>query len=211
MALVGKILEGETALFEVLMRRHNRRVYRAARAILRDETEAEDAMQDAYVAAFRHLREFQGRSAFSTWLVRIAVHEALQRLRRKRLAAGIADDDLEEATMGTTHLPSPEKVASDGEVRAVLEQTIDALPAAFRAVFVLRTVEELSGPETAEVLGIPEETVRTRLHRARALLRDEVEKRLDRVAPGAFDFHLSRCDHVVRRVLEQILTRRENP
>ena len=113
--------------------------------------------------------------------------------------------------MGTTHPPSPEKVASDGEVRAVLEQTIDALPAAFRAVFVLRTVEELSGPETAEVLGIPEETVRTRLHRARALLRDEVEKRLDRVAPEAFDFHLSRCDRVVRRVLEQILTRRENP
>lgn len=208
-ALVGKILEGETALFEVLMRRHNRRVYRAARAILRDETEAEDAMQDAYVAAFRHLREFEGRAAFSTWLVRIAVHESLQRLRRKRVAAGIADEDLEESTMATTHAPSPEASASDGEVRAVLEETIDALPAAFRAVFILRTVEEMTGPETAEVLGIPEETVRTRLHRARALLRDEVTKRLDRVAPEAFDFHLSRCDRVVKNVLLRILTRRE--
>lgn len=202
--VVARVIAGETGLFEVLMRRHNRRVYRATRAILRSEADVEDAMQEAYVTAYQHLAELEGRGKFSTWLVRIAVNAALQRLRRVRAAAGIDDADLEEATMANTPARSPEAAASDVEVRAVLEETIDALPPAFRAVFVLRAVEEMSGPETAEALGIPEETVRTRLHRARSLLRDEVAKRLDRVAPAAFDFHLSRCDRVVAAVMKQI-------
>lgn len=202
--IVARVIAGEAALFEVLMRRHNRRVYRAARAILRSEADAEDAMQEAYVTAFQHLAELQGRAKFSTWLVRIAVNAALQRLRRTRAAASIDDADLEEATMAKGPGRSPEEEASDGEVRAVLEETIDGLPPAFRAVFVLRAVEEMSGPETAEALGIPEETVRTRLHRARSLLREEVTKRLDRVAPAAFEFHLSRCDRVVAAVMKQI-------
>ena len=114
--------------------------------------------------------------------------------------------------MASVPARSPEQAASDVEVRAVLEQTIDALPSAFRTVFVLRAVEELSGPETAEALGIPEETVRTRLHRARALLRDDLSSRLDRVATSAFDFHLSRCDRVVAGVLAHLAstTKREN-
>lgn len=202
--VVERILAGETALFEVLMRRHNRRVYRAARAILRSEADAEDAMQEAYVTAYQHLRDLEGRTKFSTWLVRIAVNTALQRLRRARTAAGIDDADLEEATMSNGPTRSPEEAASDVEVRAVLEETIDALPPAFRAVFVLRAVEEMTGPETAEALGVPEETVRTRLHRARSLLREEIVKRLDRVAPVAFEFHLSRCDRVVAAVMKQI-------
>lgn len=202
--VVARVLAGETTLFEVLMRRHNRRVYRAARAILKSEADAEDAMQETYVTAYQHLADLEGRTKFSTWLVRIAVNTALQRLRRARIAAGIDDADLEEATMASGHPRSPEEAASDVEVRAVLEETIDALPPAFRAVFVLRAVEEMSGPETAEALGIPEETVRTRLHRARSLLRDEVAKRLDRVAPAAFDFHLSRCDRVVAAVMSRL-------
>ena len=208
-AIVERVLGGETALFELVMRRHNRRVFRATRAILRDDAEAEDAMQDAYVSAYQHLAEFGGRARLSTWLVRIAVHAALARLRRKRVAAAVDDRDLEEATMPNTPVRSPEDAVSDAELRAVLEQSIDALPVAFRAVFVLRAVEDMSVAETAEALGIPEETVRTRLHRARGLMREELQKRLDRVAKNAFDFHLSRCDRVVARVLDIIDERTE--
>lgn len=203
--IVARVVAGDRASFEVLMRRHNRRVYRAARSILRSEADAEDAMQEANVTAYQHLRELDGRSKIGAWLVRIAVNVALQRLRRTRIAAGVEDADLEEATMANGRLRSPEESASDVEVRAVLEETIDALPPAFRAVFVLRAVEEMTGPETAEALGIPEDTVRTRLHRARALLRDEVARRLDRVAPEAFDFHLSRCDRVVAGVMARVV------
>jgi len=204
-AVVARVIGGETALFEVLMRRHNRRVYRAARSILRAEADVEDVMQETYVAAFQHLADLSGRAKFSTWITRIAVNAALQRLRRTRTAAVDFDADVEEATMTGAKERSPEEAASDVELRAVLEETIDALPAQFRAVFVLRAVEEMSVGETSEALGIPEETVRTRLHRARLHLREEVGKRLDRVVPATFDFHLSRCDRVVAAVLKQIL------
>ncbi len=201
-SVVARVLAGEPELFELLMRRHNRRVFRAARAIVKSDDEAEDVMQAAYVAAYTHLAEFGGRSRFSTWLVRICVHESLGRLRRSRRLAAIDDTDVEEETMANAR--SPEDAASDVELRALLEVAVDALPLAFRTVFVMRAVEEMSVGETAEALDIPEETVRTRLHRARALLRDDLAKRLESAAPDAFAFHLSRCDRVVDAVLRRI-------
>jgi RNA polymerase sigma-70 factor (ECF subfamily) len=202
-ALVARVVAGEHALFELLMRRHNRRVFRTTRAILKNDDEAEDAMQEAYVSAFTHLADFSGRSRFSTWLVRIAVHECLGRLRKsKRVASFDGEPGPEEDRMADTR--SPEDAASDVEVRALLEQAVDVLPLVFRAVFVMRSVEEMSVGETAEALDIPEETVRTRLHRANAMLREDLVKRVEGATKEAFGFHLSRCDRVVGAVWKRI-------
>ena len=201
-SLVAKVVAGDTAAFELLMRRHNRRVFRAIRAILKDGDEAEDAMQQAYVSAFTHIADFGGRARFSTWLVRIAVHEALARLRRAKRVTSFDEDDPEEEWMATTR--SPEDAASDVELRALLDEAVDALPVGFRTVFVMRAVEEMSSPDTAEALGIPEETVRTRLHRARGMLREHLATKLERAASNVYDFHLSRCDRVVAAVLGRI-------
>jgi RNA polymerase sigma-70 factor, ECF subfamily len=199
--IIARVLGGETQLYELIMRRYNQRLYRAARAILRDEGEAEDVMQDAYVRAYAHLREFEGRALFSTWLTRIAVHEALARLRQRQRLQPIDEQNRETHSMPTHDRFSPEQQASDTEMRAVLEKAIDALPDEFRAVFVLRAVEEMSGAETAECLGIPEETVKTRLFRARARLQETLLQALEPAAPRAYEFHLSRCDRIVAAVL----------
>lgn len=206
--IVEKVVAGEVGLFEVLMRRHNRRVFRTARAILRSDDDAEDAMQEAYVSAYQHLGDFQGRAKFSTWLTRIAVHAALAKIRRGKRITSL--EELEEhgespiAEDGAM-TRGPEEAASDTELRAALEQAVDALPPTFRTVFVMRAVEELSVTETAEALEIPEETVRTRLHRARGMLRDDLTRKLESRAPSAFDFHLSRCDRVVAAVFRRIV------
>lgn len=201
---VARIRSGETGLFELLMRRHNQRIYRAARAIVRDDAEAEDVMQDAYVRAFCHLAEFEGRSRFSTWLTRIAVHEALARIRRGRRFQPVDPETQETRTMSTAPRFTPEQHASDGEIRTVLEKAIDSLPDEFRSVFVLRAIEEMSGAETAECLGIPEETVKTRLFRARSRLQEALLSALEPAAAHAFEFHLSRCDRVVAAVLARL-------
>ena len=200
--IVERVRAGEPRLFEILMRRHNQRVYRAARAILRDDGEAEDVMQDAYVRAYEHLHEFEGRARFSTWLTRIAVHEALARSRRGRRFQPL--DDQEQQSMSPGPRITPEEQASDHEIRTVLEKAIDSLSDEFRSVFVLRAVEEMSGAETAECLGIPEETVKTRLFRARARLQESLLASLEPVAPRAYEFHLSRCDRVVAAVLSRL-------
>ena len=215
--VVNRVRGGEVALFEVLMRRHNRRAYRTARAILQNDAEAEDVMQEAYVNAYAHLGDFAGRAQFSTWLLRIVVNEALARRRRTlRLvplsgagAAGAGSDgshgseDREVQSM-TSRTRDPEESASDHELGRLLEQSVDTLPEGFRSVFVLRAVEQLSVAETAEVLGIPEETVKTRHHRARGLLQDSLLNRVGTALPSLFDFHLSRCDRVVVGVLARI-------
>jgi RNA polymerase sigma-70 factor, ECF subfamily len=205
-SIVSRVVAGDTAAFELLMRRHNQRVFRAVRAVLKDDDDAEDAMQQAYIAAFTHLADFGGRARFSTWLVRIAVHEALGKLRRtKRLVSLDGEDaEVEEAVMTTTRTRNPEEVASDVELRALLVEAVDALPIGFRTVFVMRAVEEMSSGDTAEALGIPEETVRTRLHRARGLLREQLAEKLERSAPSVYEFHLSRCDRVVAAVFSHI-------
>ena len=200
--IVERVRSGEARLFELIMRRHNQRVYRAARAILRDDGEAEDVMQDAYVRAFEHLHEFEGRARFSTWLTRIAVHEALARLRRGRRFQPL--DDQEQQSMPTAPRSTPEDQASDREIHAVLERAIGSLSDEFRSVFVLRAVEEMSGAETAECLGIPEETVKTRLFRARARLQESLLASLEPAAPRTYQFHLSRCDRVVAAVLSRL-------
>lgn len=204
--VVARVLAGEVALFEVLMRRHNQRVYRAARAVLRDANEAEDVMQDAYVRAYEHLAEFEGRARFSTWLTRIAVHEAIARVRRRKRFDSL-DSHQEEALMSTPPGSSPEQRASDVEMRSVLETAIDKLPDEFRSVFVLRAVEGMSGAEVAEGLGIPEDTVKTRLHRARSRLQEMLVASIEPELPAVYEFHLSRCDRVVEAVLRRIRAR----
>jgi RNA polymerase sigma-70 factor (ECF subfamily) len=201
--IVERVRAGDVRLFEHVMRRNNARIYRAARAILRSDHEAEDVMQDAYVRAYEHLAEFDGRARFSTWLTRIAVHEAFARVRRARRHEPF-DAETQESSMPSPAPHTPEQIASDGELRGALERAIDALPDDFRAVFVLRAVEEMSGAETAECLGIPEETVKTRLFRARGRLQEALLEQLGPAIKGAFDFQRPRCDRVVAGVLRRI-------
>lgn len=203
--VLARVRGGETDLFEVIMRRHNQRIYRTVRAILRDDDEAVDAMQEAYVNAFAHLGDFSGRARFSTWLTRIAVHEALARLRRRRRLEPLDDTDHQDASMASPS-PGPEQNASDGELRVFLEQAVDSLPEPFRATFVLRSIENLSVAETAEILGIPEETVKTRLYRARERLQNALTAGVGAALPNLFGFHRSRCDRVVMGVLAQLRT-----
>lgn len=197
--LVRRVRAGEVACFELVMRRNNQRLFRAVRAIVGSNDEAEDVMQEAYVNAFTHLADFSGRARFSTWLTRIAVNEAFARLRRHRRLTALDDTNVADQPM-TSPRSGPEQRASDRELAIILEQAVDSLPEAFRTVFVLRSVEQLSTAETAEVLDISEETVKTRLHRARGLLQSALTDRVGAALPNIFDFHLSRCDRVVARV-----------
>ena len=170
--VVSQVLAGQTALFEVLMRRHNERLYRAARAILRDDREAEDVMQQAYVNAYTHLGQFDGRAQFSTWLTRIAVHEALARVRRRaRLTEFLPEYHSQESTMPSSRAPDPERQAFSRELGALLERAIDQLPNGAREVFMLRQVEGMSTAEVAATLDVSEDVVKTRFSRARASLR----------------------------------------
>jgi RNA polymerase sigma-70 factor (ECF subfamily) len=204
--IVERVRSGETDLFEVIMRRHNRRIYRTARAILGSDSEAEDVMQECYVLSFAHLAQFEGRASLATWLTRIAVNEALARLRRGRRQESLESKSPAEVDLMMTQQPptSPEQGASDHELCTLLERAVDGLSEDFRAVFVLRAVEGLSGAEAAECLGVSEETVKTRLHRARARIQESLLDHAGRVTPKAFDFHLSRCDRVVAGVLARI-------
>jgi RNA polymerase sigma-70 factor (ECF subfamily) len=202
MAVVARVLAGDVAAFETLIRRHNRSVFRAARAIVGSDDEAEDVMQEAYVSAYTHLEDFGGRARFSTWLIRIAVFEALGRKRRAKRVTSFDDADFREEPVANSR--SPEHAASDTELRGLLERAVDTLPVGFRAVFMMRSVEELTVEETAEALNIPAETVRTRHHRARAMLRDSLAQTVESTASRAFDFHLSRCDRITFSVLERI-------
>jgi RNA polymerase sigma-70 factor, ECF subfamily len=168
--IVARIRSGERDQFETLIRRHRSRLYRTALAILRDASEAEDVTQNAYMRAYEHLGEFEGRSRFSTWLTRIAMHEAFARVRRGNRCARL-QKHTEDLFMATGSSSSPEQETSDAEMRPVLDAAVARLSNDFRSVFVLRAVEGLSGAEVAECLGIPEDTVKTRLHRARERLR----------------------------------------
>jgi RNA polymerase sigma-70 factor, ECF subfamily len=203
--IVRRVRAGDRALFEILMRRHNQRIYRAARAILKDETEVEDAMQQAYINAFTHLDQFEERSQFSTWLTRIAVNEAIARRGKMRQALSFDDSraDVMEATISAPQ-PTPEHLAYAGELQRLLEAAVDRLPDAYRAVFMLRDIEGLSTTETGEGLGLGDEAVKTRLHRARAMVRRAVASRLGEAAAGAFQFLAPRCDRVVAFVLRRV-------
>jgi len=202
--LVGRVLAGDVALFEVLMRRHNQRVYRAVRSIVRNEGEVEDLMQQAWLRAYTRLPSFAGASAFSTWLLRIAVNEALGRLRRRRRSPSVeAAQELEERAGPATSDPEVQTVAR--ETLALIEVAVDRLPETQRTVYMLRDVEELSTRECASALGISEEAVKIRLHRARSALRDTLSGPLERVAPATFTFPATRCNRVVDGVMASIL------
>src|SRR5216684_6260022 len=205
--VVTRVLKGETALFEILMRRYNQRLYRVARSILRQDNEAEDVMQDAYVRAYEHLGQFAGRAKFSTWLTRIAVHEALARQRRGNRYQELepmSEREGDPMDRFASLAPDPEQQASNSEVRRLLEEAVEKLPDAYRTIFILRDIEEMSTTDAADVLEITEENVKVRLHRARALLRKSLYARAGMERKEAFDFHAARCDRVVKNVFERI-------
>jgi len=204
--VVERILAGDAALYEIILRRYNQRLYRVARAIVRDDNEAEDVMQDAYVRAYENLHQFEGRSAFAAWLTRIAVNEALARVRlRKRF------DQLEEVSENgeisldpATNAPDSEQTTSQAELGRILEESVLGLPEQYRTVLMLRDVEELSTTETAEVLSLTEENVKVRLHRGRALMRKKLFERVGATAKDAFPFMGVRCNRVVQNVLQRL-------
>ena len=196
--------------FERIMREHNRMLFRTARAILRDDAEAEDALQEAYVQAYHALASFRGEAKLSTWLARIVANEALMRLRKQTRRAEIVPiqpaatvQELEQVS-DTDMDNAPDASAARKELRLELESQIDALPDSYRTVFMLRAVEELSVEETAAILQIPPATVRTRFFRARSLLREALAQKIDLACEDAFSFAGARCDRIVARVLARI-------
>src|SRR5678816_4004522 len=201
--VVSRILEGDTPLFEVLMRRHNERVFRAARAILRDEREAEDVMQEAYVRAYAHLNQFDGRAQFSTWLTKIAVYEALARVR-SRGRYELMDERPLEASMPIQSSPDPERETFGRELGKLIESAVDNLGDGYREVFMLRQVEGMSTSETAAVLGVSEAAVKTRVSRACPAFQQDVLERMGSAASSAFTFGRLHCDRVVAAVLARI-------
>ncbi|HEX4765871.1 MAG TPA: RNA polymerase sigma factor [Lichenihabitans sp.] len=211
LGLIAPIAAGNIDAFAVLVRRHNRTLYRAARSITGDDTEAEDVVQEAWTRAYAHLTAFRSEAQLSTWLVRIAVNEALGRKRRRR--PSIAIDAMDERQMSTIiqfRAPAPDQESdlARTEVRAMLEKAIDTLPAPFRVVFVLRAVEDLGVEDIASQLDISPATVRTRLFRARALLRKDLEKSFHSSLSDVFPFDGARCRAVTHRVLALIEARR---
>ena len=207
--LVRRIARGETAAFEAIMRRYNRTLFRTARAILRDDAEAEDALQEAYLQAYQAIGGYRAEAKLSTWLARIVANEALARLRKRARRAEIVplqpNVALEELDIPDTDMPkTPEAYAERAQLRRLLEAQIDSLPDDYRTVFVLRAVEELTVHETAAVLGIPEATVRSRLFRARSQLREALASKIDLACEEAFAFAGERCDRIVAHVLQRI-------
>lgn len=204
--IIARVQTGDLALYEVIMRRYNQRLYRVARAILHDDTEVEDVMQDAYVRAYTHLHQFAGRSAFSTWLTRIAVHEALTRLRSRNRhpQVDITDYDGEISMKTPGKSLDPEQSASAAQLRDFLEEAVLNLPDSYRTVIILRDIEELSTAETAEALDLTEENVKVRLHRGHGMIRSWLFERIGTKAKEAFPFMGVRCDRVVQRVFERL-------
>jgi RNA polymerase sigma-70 factor (ECF subfamily) len=211
--LAALVAGGDEAAFRVLMQRHNQTLYRTARAILRDDTEAEEALQDAWLQAYRAMPGFRGDSKLSTWLVRIAANEALQRRRKVRRTAEVIPMSIDEESgdrpvvdepRDESPSAAPEIETLRGEMRRLLEARIDRLPDAFREVFVLRAVEEMSVEETATALEIPEATVRTRFFRARSLLRESLAREVDSAMEGTYEFMGARCEAMANAVIARL-------
>jgi RNA polymerase sigma-70 factor (ECF subfamily) len=215
LTLVARAREGDAQAFRVIMERHNRRLYRVARSMMQDESEAEDVVQEAYLHAFAALAGFRGESSLSTWLTRITVNEALARKRRRRPTVALETvETLQESTAQIIDFPTmttsdPERSAAQHEIRRLLELAIDKLPEPFRLVFVMRDVEDLSIEETATLLGIRPETVKTRLHRARRMLRETLDQRLAASLKGTFPFAGVRCERITQAVLVRLPQRKD--
>jgi RNA polymerase sigma-70 factor (ECF subfamily) len=203
--LARAVAAGDPVAFERLMRRHNRRLFRLARAALRDDAEAEDALQEAYLAAYRAIGAFRGEASLATWLSRLVLNECLGRLRkhaRRQNVVPLVPGEPEEHAMAESATDDrPDRAAMRAQLRLLVERKLDELPEDFRIVFVLRAVEELSVEETAAALGIPEATVRTRHFRARGLLREALAREIDVAERDLYDFGGAHCDRIVVRVL----------
>jgi len=209
--LVQRARDRDEAAIRSIMKSNNRKLYRLARGILRNDSEAEDVVQETYVLAFTHLDSFRGESGLSTWLSRIAINEALGRLRRQRpavewtsLQPGELENNAQIIQFPLSAVSDPEKTMAQREIQQVVEHAIDDLPEAFRIVFMTRVVEGMNVEETADILGLKPETVKTRLHRARAMLRDNVERKIGPVAMEAFPFAGKRCDRLTEAVLKRL-------
>ncbi|HET8667382.1 MAG TPA: RNA polymerase sigma factor [Terriglobales bacterium] len=200
--VVRRVLAGEIEMFEIIMRRYNSRLFRVALSIVRNEAEAEDIVQDAYVRAYVHLDQFEARAQFSTWLTRIAVHEALARAKRRNRQEPLEEEDSPGTLM--TRMRSPEQSASDKELKMLIESAILTLPAKYCTVLIMRDVQEMDTAETAACLGISEENVKVRLHRARAILRRELYARAGGNLTRAFGFDGDRCDRMVAGVFRRL-------
>ena len=207
--LARRIAAADPVAFETLMRRYNGRLFRVARAILKDDSDAEDALQDAYLDAYRHMADFRGGAQLATWLTRIVVNQSLMRLRKQRRDRVVVpfgdrhgtERQQVETDVADQQTESPTHAMLRAEIRVMLERRIDELPVAFRTVFVMREVEEMTVEETATCLAIPAATVRSRLFRARALLRESLARDVDMVTGDVFGFDGDRCDRIVARVL----------
>jgi RNA polymerase sigma-70 factor, ECF subfamily len=206
--LVTLLRAGHASAFVAVMRHNNQRLYRLARGVLRDEAEAEEAVQESYLRAFTHLDGFKGESSLATWLARIVLNEALGRLRRRRptVALDAVAETLAAGAPGplSRDEPSPEQATARREIRRSIEKAVDDLPASFRAVFMMRALEQMSIEETAACLGIPAETVKTRFHRANKLLRQALTARFGTILDGAFPFLGARCDRLIGAVLTRL-------
>jgi RNA polymerase sigma-70 factor (ECF subfamily) len=209
--IVRMALQRDEGAFRIIMQRHNRRLYRCARSIVRDDHEAEDIVQEAYVNAFSNLASFRGDSSLATWLTRIARNEALARVRRRRPTVELAAldaDDRDKAQIIPFPLMAmhtdPERTAAQREIRRLIERAIDDLPEPFRVVFVMREIEDMSVEEAADFLGLRQVTVKTRLHRARRLLRKALDSKLSSTLTEAFPFDGTRCARVTEAVLRRL-------
>jgi RNA polymerase sigma-70 factor (ECF subfamily) len=196
--VIDRVLAGEVALYELVMRRYNRLLFRIARGVVRDDDEARDVVQVAYVRAYHKLDQFRGPDGFQSWLARIALNEARGRVRKPLI---LVDDEDAIVDLRALESDEPEFDAMSGDAQRIIKGAIDALPDDFRVVFLLRGVQQLSIAESAELLGIKEATVKTRFHRARSLLRHALIRRLDELAPGTFPFDGTHCDAIVAGVL----------
>jgi RNA polymerase sigma-70 factor (ECF subfamily) len=208
--LVQRARDREEAAIRALMQANNRRLFRLARGILRNDAEAEDVVQETWVRAFTHLDSFRGDSSFATWLSRIAMNEALGRLRRARpnvewtsLPPGTLEAQIIQFP-NSANSEDPEKTMAQREIRHVVEHAIDELPEAFRIVFITRVVEGMNVEETAELLDLKPETVKTRLHRARNMLKENVERKIGPVVLEAFPFAGKRCERLTEAVLRRL-------
>jgi RNA polymerase sigma-70 factor (ECF subfamily) len=208
--LVRRALARDDSAFRVIMERHNRRLYRIARGILRNDTEAEDVVQEAYVNAFTHLDGFRGDSSLATWLARITMNEALGRLRRERLSVDLDTFEAQRTEAQIIQFPQtvtsddPERTMAQREILQLVERATDNLPEIFRIVFITRVIEGMSVEETADLLGLRPETVKTRLHRARRLVREQLDKKIGPVLMEAFPFAGRRCERMTNAVMQRL-------
>jgi RNA polymerase sigma-70 factor (ECF subfamily) len=201
-AIISRVMDGDLAAFELIMRRYNQRLFRVARGILESDVEAEDVVQDSYIRAYEHLDEFEGRARFSTWLTRIVVYAATKR-RRKMRRVRLFTSDEEPLHLAET-ADGPAESVSRSETRTLLARAVDALPAELRVVVIMRLVEGLDTEETARTLDLTPANVKVRLHRARALLRESIEERLEGEVTALYQFDGERCDRIVRAVFSRI-------